>query len=234
MASDFQFNLKETEIHRAVVLEKNIFFRYRKFFKKLFLFLFFACFVFFIYSFFSETFSWGLIRRFFGFSILFFAFCIIADIKNSFLEFLKKPKIKASLKQILLEREKYNLAEFLGFETSKAVFNSTKFAKTKKLSQVNSSLLLYYLLNDNSKLNFVFSRALFSIKEIKKILLETIKTADKSGFTKSYSRDFEASILEALEIAQRKNHERIELSDIIFSLAKNNLVFKKILINANL
>ncbi len=234
MVSGFQFNLKETEIYKAVVLEKNIFFKYRKIFKKLFLFLFFACFLFFIYSFFFETFSWGLIRRLLGLSILFLALNIITNIENSFLEFLKKSKIKASLKQVLLEPEKYNLAEFLGFETSRAVFNSIKFAKRKKLSQVNSSLLLYYLLNDNSKLNFVFSRALFSMKEIKKILFETIKSADKSGFTGSYSQDFEASILEALEIAQRKNHERIELGDIVSSLAKNNLVFKKILINANL
>jgi len=234
MVSDFQFNLKETEIYKAVVLEKNIFFKYRKIFKKLFLFLFFVCFSFFIYSFFSETFSWGLIRRLLGLSILFLTFNIIANIENSFLEFLKKPKIKTSLKQVLLEPEKYNLAEFLGFEASRAVFNSIKFAKTKKLSQINSSLLLYYLLNDNSKLNFVFSRALFNMKEVKKILLGTIKTANKSGFTESYGQDFKASILEALEIAQRKNHERIELSDIVFSLAKNNLIFKKILINANL
>ncbi len=234
MALDFQFNLKETETYKAVVLERNIFFKYRKICRKLFLFLFFACLLFFAYSFFYENFSWGLNRRILGLSILFLTFNIIANIKNSFLEFLKKPKIKTGFKQTLSEVKKYNLAEYLGFETSKAVFNSVKFSKTKKFSQINSSLLLYYLLNDNSKLNFVFSRALLNIEEIKKILLETVKAVEKTEFKEIYSKDFKISILDALEIAKNKNHEKVELSDIISSLAKNNPVFKKILINADL
>ena len=234
MALDFQFNLKETETYKAVVLEKNIFFKFRKTFKKLFVFFFFVSFSFFLYSFFSETFSWFLSRRLLGFSMLFLALGVIANIKNSFLEFLKKPKIKIILEQAVSEPGKYNLAELLDFETSRAVFNSIKLAKTKKLSQINSSLLFYYLLNDNSKLSFVFSRVLLNIKEIKKILLETIKTVEKAEFKEIYSDNFIASILGALEIAKNKKHEKIQLSDVISSLAKNNLIFKEILINNNL
>jgi ATP-dependent Clp protease ATP-binding subunit ClpC len=234
MALDFQFNLKKSEIYKAVVIERNIFFRFRNVCGKLFLFLFVASFSFFIYSFFFEAFSWVLTRKLLGFSVLFLTLSIISSIKSSFLNSLRTPKSKTTIAQILLEPAKYNLAEFLGFETVKAVFNSMKFIKSKKLSKINSSLLFYYLLNDNPSLNFVFSRALLNIKEIKNILLKTIKTIEKGKFKQDYSEDFRTSILNALEIAQSKNHQRIELGDIISSLAKNNLVFQEILINANL
>ena len=234
MALDFQFNLKKSEIYRAVVLERNIFFRFRSVCGKLFLFLFVVSFFFFVYSFFSEAFSWVLTRRLLGFSILSLTLSTISNIKSCFLNSLRVPKLKTTIAQALAEPEKYNLAEFLGFETAQAVFHSIKFARSKKLSKINSSVLFYYLLKDNDNLNFIFSRALFDVKKIKKILLETIETIEKGEFKQIYSEDFRASILNALKIAQNKNHQRIELGDIISSLAKNNLVFQEILINANL
>ncbi|XOB42423.1 MAG: AAA family ATPase [Candidatus Nealsonbacteria bacterium] len=234
MALDFQFNLKESEVYEAVALERSMFFRYRSIFKKLFMVLFIASFLALINSFLPGSASWVFARRLVGFSILFLTLSIISNIKSSFLEFLKKPKLKATIKQVALNPGKYNLAEFLGFEASRAVSESVKFARSKKISEVNSSILLYQLLKNNPGLNFIFSRALFDIKEIREMLLKTIKTIDKSAFKESYSQDFKVSILEALEIAQKRNHQRIELGDIIFSLSKNNLVFKEILINNNL
>lgn len=234
MALDFQFNFKKSEIYKAVVLERNIFFRFRSVCGKLFLFLFIASFSFFIYSFFSEAFSWVLTRRFLGLSVLSLTLSIVSNIKTSFLNSIKTPKLKTTIAQALLEPEKYNLAEFLGFETAQAIFHSIKFARSKKLSKINSSVLFYYLLKNNDNLNFVFSRALLSIKEIKNILLKTIETIEKGEFKQDYSEDFRTSILGALEIAKSKNHERAKLGDMISSLAKNNLVFQEVLINANL
>jgi len=227
MASDFQFNLKNTGVYNAVVLGKNILFRFRNIFRRLFLFLFFASFFLLIYSSFTS-------RRLLGFSILFFVLGISVVIKNSFLDFLKRPKQITTLEKVLSEPKKYNLAEFLGFEAAKAVFDSLKFARSKKLSEINSSLILYFLLKSNPKLNFVFSRALLDLKSISDMLLKSAETLKKSEFQEVYSQDFEASILDALEIAKNKNHDRVELSDIISSLAKNNLIFKEVLIKANL
>lgn len=237
MALDFQFNFKESEIYRAVALERSVFFRYRNIFKKLFIVLFIASFLALTNSFLPGSASWVFARRLLGFSILFLTLSIILNIKSSFLESLKRPKLKATIKQAVLNPRKYNLAKLLGFKTSRAVSKSVKFARSKKIAEVNSSILLYQLLKDNPGLNFVFSRVLFDIKKVRETLLKTIKTIktiNKSAFKESYSQDFKVSILKALEIAQKRNHQRIELGDIISSLSRNNLVFKKILINNNL
>ena len=157
----FNFNLKKAVIFQAVKWERNPIFRFAKFFKKLFFILFFLTLLGFLYGFLFENFSQKLNSQLLGFSIIFLVFAISCWVKESFFNLrLKKPKLKVKLEEAVLNPEKYNLAEFLSFESAKAVWRARN----------DSTILFYHLLCDNPELNFVFTRAILNLNEIKKLL----------------------------------------------------------------
>jgi len=216
------FNLKEAAIFQA--LKWHPVFRFARVLKKLFLILFIFTFFAFIFGFLTESFSQNLNSNLFSLSIIFLVFGLGCWTKETFLNSkLKKPKLKIKLGEALLEPEKYNLAEFLSFEVAKAIWKSKN----------NSTWLFYNLLTENPHLNFIFSRALLSLKEIKKVLKDYLGKAPAKTEAE-FQPEFEAAIFESLETAQKKGNLRVEVGDIIGALAKHDLIFKKILINSNL
>ena len=236
MDSKFYFNLKEAAIFQAVKWERNPIFRLARTLKKLFLILFILTFGLFLYFLIFERFTSSKLK---GAALIFLVFTLSNWLVESFFNSkLKKPRLKAAINQALVKPEEFNLAEFLSFEVAKAVDSSIKFAQSKKLSEINSSILFYFLISDNPKLNFVFARALLSLKEIKKILESHFKILKSEAVDvkhqQNYSGDFQQTILESLKIAQKKGHQRIEIWDTITTLAKHDLIFKKILIDSNL
>jgi len=251
----FNFDLKKAAIFQAVKWERHPAFRFAKPLKKLFLILFIFSFLIFIYGFLTDALHFKTQRIFFGLSIIFLVLTIDKWIGITFLNSkLKKPKLKVKIEEVLQNPEKYNLAEFLSFEVAKAVDRSIKFAKSKKLAEIDSSILFYFLLVDNPKLNFIFSRALLNLKSLKEIFLTYIKNLkiSRGGEKFKYGKEFQDVILESLKIAQKKNQLRasprkgeeaedeaslelpIEIGDILIALAKHNLIFKKILIDSKL
>ena len=140
------------------------------------------------------------------------------------------------LEAAILNPEKYNLAEFLSFEAAKGVNKAIRFCKKGGKAEINSSVLFYFLLVDSQKLNFVFSRLLLGLREIKEILKIRLNAESQSGSGKSlgYSSDFQATLQESLKMAQKKEHQKIEIGDIICALAKHDLIFKKILVDSKL
>lgn len=193
--SEFNFNLKQAEIYKSLRWEKILCIRTLKKLRKVLLALFV---VFLILYFLRDTFL----------ALAVFSFClsiIMLLIEVFFNTKLKSPRI--------LKKE--NIAEFLSFETAKAV----------KKSSANSNLLFYFLLTGNPKLNFIFSRALLNMEEIKKRLKED-STAVEEGFQKV--------ILEALKRAQDSKREKIEIGDILVGLSKHNPIFQKILVENDL
>lgn len=245
----FNFNLKQSAIFQAVKAEKS--FRFIAALERFFLILFIFSFLIFLYSLLSPLiFSGNLPKSQFlslkflaGLSIIFFILTIDSKIENIFFNSrLRKPELKIDLEKAILNLKEYNLAEFLSFEVARDVFNSIKFAKSRKIPEINSTILLYFLLKDNPELNFVFSRALLSLKEIKKLLknyLEKIPTPSKIirmevPNIRVYGKYFQKAVLEALKIAQKKGHKRIEVGDILTALSKYDLIFRKILIDSNL
>jgi ATP-dependent Clp protease ATP-binding subunit ClpC len=218
------FDLKTTKIFQAVKWERHPAFRFAKPLKKLFLILFIFTFLIFLYGFLSQTFSERASQIFLGLSIIFLVLAIGKWLRINFLDSkLKKPSLKIKLEKALADPEKYNLAEFLSFEVAKAVFRA----------RGNSTWFFYNLLTENPKLNFIFSRALLSLKEIKKILREYLLKISLQTEVEPQP-EFQAAILESLKIAQKKGHQRVEVGDMICALAKHDLIFKKILIDANL
>jgi len=194
------FDLKKAKIYQAVRWGRLL--RYAGFLKKLFFVLFIFVFLIFLYGFIPENFSKETNKILLGLSIIFLVLFLGSWLKESFFnQKLKHPKIKPG---------EDNLAEFLSFEAAKAINKS-----------ISSTHLFYLLLRDNPKLNFVFSRVLLNLKDIKNQLKDYLNSKN--------SESFENVILKALEIGREKNHVRIQIGDILSALAENDVIFKGIL-----
>ncbi len=231
--TDFNFDFKNTAIYHSLFWERNLFFRLAVILKKLFLIFFIVLLPIFLYGFLTDAFSMKSQSLFLGFSIIALILFLICWILVSFLNSkVKNPSI-SSFK--LENMEKYNLADFLSFEAARAVLDSINFARRKKLDEVTSTLLFYFLLCNDRYANFIFLRALLSVKQIKNLLKQIIsEQKGKSSLELAFSEDFKKTIVKALKVAQKKGHLNIETGDIISALAENDFVFKRILIDNKL
>lgn len=237
------FDLKKASIFRTIKWSRSFVFRFNGILKKIYLFIFLIFFLIFLYGFINEKFSYDLNRKLLGLSLFFFTLFLAVLFKGIFFNLkLKKIKISSVGKTRLLEAindpEKYNLAEFLSLETAQAVQKALQFAKNKKPYQVNSSILFYFLLADNPKLNFVLSRALLNLKEVQGLVLQEINRSsndhDSVKIAGDFSDDFQNVILESLKLAEKNGRERVEAGDVLTALANHNPLFKNILIKTDL
>jgi len=236
----FNFNLKEAAIYQAV--KWGGYLKFAGALKKLFLILFILTFLFFLYGFLGENFSQNFNSKLLGLSIILLV--LTAGLWSKILFFnskIAKPKLKIKITEAISKPEEYNLAEFMSFEVAKAVWKSKN----------NSTSLFYHLLSDNPELNFIFSRVILSFKEVKKILKQYLAKIPPKAETE-LQPELQTAILDSLKIASKKGHlrpsstkwgeagdeaklqRRVEVGDMIGALAKNDLIFKKILIDNNL
>jgi len=237
MSDKFNFNLKTVAIYQAVKWAKNPVFKLVKPLRKLFLTLFVLIFLIFLYGFLTDELSTKIQSSTLGLSIILLTLFSGCRIKESFFNSkLKKPKLTATIDEVVSDLGKFNLADFLSFEVAQAVSDSVNFSRRKKVSEISSTQLFYFLLSNNQNLNFIFSRALLNTKEIKDVLEDYLKTINPSSgpFKMAYSEDFQEALLESLMVAQKKEHLKIEVGDIITGLSKHDLIFKRILIDNNL
>ena len=239
----FNFDLKKAAIFQAIELEPV--FKFVGFLKKasslFFVFAFLLFWFGFLFHFFTERTNQILL----GLSCIFLTVSIGSWLKQKFFCLkLQKPRLKINLEDAVKRPGEFNLAEFLSFESAKAVAKSIKISQRRKIPENNSTVLFYCLISDNPKLNFVFHRALLNIDEIKQTLKNYFKILSsrpsqktrKKGFSRTltYSKAFQDSLLKSLEIAHKKGHQRIEIGDILTGLAQHDLIFKKILIDFKL
>jgi len=232
---EFNFDLKRTDIFQAVKWSRHPLFSLAGFFKKLFLILSALLFLAFLYGFIFDYFAERTRDFLLGSAIISLVLGSVNWLLESFLNSkLKKPKLKANIDEVFKNPANYNLAEFLSFEAAEAVWKSIKFARERRLAAVNSSILFYYLIVNNPKLNFIFSRALLSLKQIKKIIEAHFKILKESEFSETFSEDFQDTVFDALKNAQKKGRQRIKTGDILVALTRHDLIFKKVLIDADL
>ena len=248
----FYFNLKEAKIFQALRWEKAPFFRYDRTLKVVSFYLFIILFILFLFGFLTQLFPDKLLSSTLGFTTIFLVLWIFFRISESFFnQRLKKPRLypldietyAKVIDRLVPKPEEYNLAELLSFEAAKAILKAVNFAKVKKLSQANSNHLFFFILKDNPKLDFIFSRATLNLAEIKEILGQQLKKEKPSAEDKavssaiksvSYSEDFQETIFESFRIAFKKEHQRVEISDVLIALSKHNQFFRKFLIAAKL
>jgi ATP-dependent Clp protease ATP-binding subunit ClpC len=198
MESNFYSKFKGSEIFKAVKLEKTPFFKWRKFEKRIFSILF----LFFLFLFFVNNFS----KPFLGLSLLFFDFFLISFLKDLFFEQrIKNPPPRGEI------------FDKIDFDLAKAIYLALKFSKSRK---VNSSVFLYFLLDEkNPKIKFIFSRLFVPLSELKKKLLEDKREEDE---------------LETLIEELAKEREKIKIGEVLFALAQKNKIFKDFLIQCGL
>ena len=232
---EFNFYLKRTEIFRAVKWSRHPFFKLAKIFKKIFLILSLLLFLVFLYGFIFDALVKRIEDSLLGLTIIFLVIGLTNWLLESFLNSkLKRPKLKTEIDRVFKKPENYNLAEFLSFEAAEAAWKSIKFAQKRKLAAISSSTLFYCLISGNPKLNFILYRALLTPIKIKKIIEAHFEIFKKSEFAEIFSQDFQNTIFEGLKIAQEKGHQRIEIGDILIALTRHDLIFKQILIDADL
>lgn len=146
MESNFYFRFEKSEIAKAVRIEKNLIFKWRKVWKKIFLVTFVVSLV--LFFIFSEK----KFLAFSSFSLSFFIFFFLIDL--FFEKKLKNPKPKG------------DFFDLIDFQMAKAIYNC--FSKFKK---INNSLFLHALLDEKDfKINFIFSRLFIPLNRFKSLL----------------------------------------------------------------
>lgn len=198
-------NIKQTDIYRAVRLEKL--FLLLKFLRNASIIAVFG----FIFLFFKDG-----IGLYIDIAIILFAFILIANNLKSFFEnYLKKVKNKKPL-EIAIEDED-NLLPYLNF-------NSVKYlTSSKALDQ--TSILKSFLKPKNQKIRFIMMRLLIDLEALKKDL----ESAEYKV------RDDSADIIkEAGKIAVKRNSQIIKEGDIIASLAKTEPHLKEIITHSDI
>lgn len=230
------FNLKETRIYRAVKWEKNPLLGSAGTFAKIFLFLLIFDSLLFLYGFFGSNFSKNSNSTLLGFFLIFVALTIWFKLQDAFFNLkLKKPKLALTINDALDGIQGINLAEFLDFETAKAVEASDRFANSPKLPPTNSTTLFHYLIEKTRGLEFIFARDLLDLKEVRSILkikLREYEVSTEKGL--GYTQDYQDTIFESLKIAQKRGHRQVVVGDVLSALAIYDPVFQRILNNANL
>lgn len=227
MASEFSFNLKKAKIYQAVKLDKIFPFKYFNFLSKLSLAVFIVSLPIFLYGFLTDNIRLSALSSILGLVILSLTFSLVFLIKSLFLKSkICRPGLKATIEETADNPLNYNLAEFLSFESAKAINKCH-----------NSTQLLYRLLEENRYLQFVFSRALLDFQGTKKFLKNYIKRFQvnyQTNKTDIFDEELKETIIESLNVARRKGHQRIEPGDLLTALARYEQIFKKILIDSHL
>ena len=160
------------------------------------------------------------------FAILFFSLFLISF--NLFL-FLKTHIKETKTLDYNINKENLNLADFLSIESFSRIKKAIKFSNKKKV-EINSSILLYFLLNyKNKKVDFVLQRLLISkkalLKDIKKTMLFTKDIEESTGI----HYDLNAIVLESAKACIRRKGRNIKTTDILSALSKLEPVFKEAL-----
>jgi ATP-dependent Clp protease ATP-binding subunit ClpC len=158
MEPNFYSKFKRSRIFKAVALEDNLFFRWRKFEKKL---LFILTFLFLFLSFFKN-----FLKPFLGLSLFSLDLFLISILQDLFFEQkIKNPKPEGEI------------FDKIDFQIAKAIYKALKISKSEK---INSSIFLYSLLDEKEpKIKFIFSRLFIPISELKKRLLEDKKEEEE-------------------------------------------------------
>ena len=194
MESNFYQKFRKSKICKAVILDQHPFFKWKKLEKKIFCILSFS----FLILFFVGNFS----NKLLGLSLLSFNLFIISVLKDLFFDQkIKKPKSEGEI----FDKIDFNLA--------KIIYKSLKFLKSEK---INSSIFLYFLLDEKDpKIRFIFSRLFIPVSELKKKLFEDRRDEDE---------------VEKLIKELGEGREKIKIGEVLFILAKKNKIFNDFLI----
>ncbi len=224
------FNLKKSKIYLAVKSSNNPFLKYSNLIERIgFLFSIVSLLAYFYFSFIEE--ATIISQKFLGGFFLSLSIGFAFFLTNKFWEnYIKKPKIKTSLKEILKEPHEYNVAEVLDYKVAQAIYKAGLLCRRRKIPKLNSSALFYFLLPTNEA-TFIFQRATLRIKDFKEVLKSYFKSIEKQKYSGEVSEDFEETIMKALEFAEERDNKKIKIGDILTALTHTNEIFKEVIKN---
>ncbi len=176
----------------------------------------------FIFGFLTNIISEQILSLILALVLLSFAGYFTSTILQRFWERLSR--IKAS--------ESENVADLLSFEATRIVLRAEKLAGEAK---PNSSHLLYVLLKETPAI-FVFQKALLDIKAFREEVQEEMDKENRVNVIgdNTYAGDFKDTILRAIDIAKTSNRQEVLIQDIFVALSSENIVFQRMLVQANL
>lgn len=215
-----EFDLKNTEIFKAIKRQSFFIFRFSPFLQNLFL-AFFIISLFFIFL----SVAWPVL--FLALALLFWNLSLFTEFK------IKKPEFEAKLSEAVLNPENYNLAQFLSFDSARIVNDAIKFCQKRKII-LDPAALLYFALKISREARLICFRLGL---DPKKLGLETKNYLEKVQRNESpqiFSENFYAIIKEALNIAGQREKQFIGEKEILVALARQEGFFKKIMVEYDL
>jgi len=228
----FNFDIKKSNVYRLDGIRKFIFFRFSGLFAILFFYFFVISLIAIIFVFLGLV-SEILVAKALSIS---FALCLFFWESYLFLEFkIKKSELNVKISDVVINPDDYNSAEFLSLDALDVVKGAIRFSKRRRISEINSTALLYSGLRISKEIKLIIYRlGLDSVKlqEDCKNYLE--KNQRQKILTDSFSDDFQKVVKEAMVVSNERKHETIGVKEILVALARHDKFFKDTLINSDL
>ena len=227
MALSFFFDIAKTHIRQALWFDS--FFRTQMLGKirKISQWVFALFFLAFLLTFLVEgAVSTDTSQLLLGISFLIFSYIATIIIIENFSTYLQNQKLSLA---------NNNLAEFLSLQVAHATLGASRHARRKHLAHVDSTLLLYFLLQESPRLQAIFQRMLLDAQELQELLGDKVKTAPVQSTKQPpvFSFDFQETIVMALDFAQQQGRITAQEEDVFAALAVHNTFLKQFLIERN-
>ena len=220
------FDLKNTDIYLAIKRERFLLFRFARFFKNLFLILFFISLLLIGFSFFNFTSGYSAAKMlvlFLSLYLIFWNINLFTNLK------IKKPEIFSNIADAASSPENYNLASFLDFDTARIVLDAISFCKKKKIA-INSTALFYSAVKFNKDINLICFRLGLNPKKLLVDIKNYLEKTEKLNVVEDgevFSDDFQRTIKSAAKVSAIGKDNFIGENEILVALAQEDEFFKK-------
>ncbi len=172
-----------------------------------------------------------VLSKLLGLALISLALFLTASLQELFYNtWLLNPKIRWSLKHVLKDPEKFNLADFFDLELAQAIYAGEKFCKKRKLP-FGTSVLFYFLLGTQTA-KFIFLRLGLNLENIASRALSSFENYPQHLDLKHpfYTLELKDTLKEVLNNAVQKNKNKLSSADFLSVLAKKDPYFKEVLI----
>ena len=214
------FDFRHSIIHYSVNLYNSFVIKLFKVFRifSLIAFLFFLILFLVNYLLFSNYQESILGFTLFAFSFLIFFFVFVSFFNSK----IKNPKIP---------KNSDNLADYFTFEVGLAMKKCSRYIRKFKIPFISTTLFFYSLIENSSNFQFILNRGGINRRELREKIEKNIRNV--STFEKESER-FKNMVEAAKKISEVKKHKRIEIGDIVASLARIDPYFQNALIEYDL
>lgn len=128
--------------------------------------------------------------------------------------------------------DEINLAEYLDFNLASATVKAYKYCQSKGIPVITLAVLFFLWKNRRARL--IFDKLELDREEIKKLIKQGIKTLKESPFEGVYAPEFLKIIKHAAFLSGSNFHRQIELRDFLVVSAQESPLFSELLDKNNL